>query len=95
MFRSDFLWDLNSECIRDLWVRARFGGGDVTAAANAATAMDDIDAALDVVTTDRATYGAAMSRFSYAISNLQITGENQAAARGRIMDADFAAETAP
>jgi flagellin len=35
-----------------------------------------------------------MSRFSFAISNLQITGENQAAARGRIMDADFAAETA-
>jgi flagellin len=68
--------------------------GDVLDATNAATAMDDIDAALDVVTTDRATYGAAMSRFSYAISNLQITGENQSAARGRIMDADFAAETA-
>ena len=69
-------------------------GGDITDAANAATAMDDIDVALDAITTDRATYGAAMSRFSYAISNLQITGENQAAARGRIMDADFAAETA-
>jgi flagellin len=35
-----------------------------------------------------------MSRFAFAISNLQITGENQSAARGRIMDADFAAETA-
>jgi flagellin len=35
-----------------------------------------------------------MSRFEFAISNLQITGENQQAARGRIMDADFAAETA-
>ena len=35
-----------------------------------------------------------MSRFSYAIANLQIAGENQTAARGRIMDADFAAETA-
>ncbi len=35
-----------------------------------------------------------MSRFGFAISNLQITGENQSAARGRIMDADFAAETA-
>ncbi|MBK6864066.1 MAG: flagellin FliC [Ideonella sp.] len=69
-------------------------GGDVLDAANAATAMDDIDTALDSITTDRATYGAAMSRFSYAISNLQITGENQAAARGRIMDADFASETA-
>ena len=68
--------------------------GDVLDATNAATAMDDIDTALDAVTPDRATSGAAMSRFSYAISNLQITGENQSAARGRIMDADFAAETA-
>ena len=53
-----------------------------------------IDAKLDVITTNRATYGAAMSRFGFAIPNLQITGENQSAARGRIMDADFAAETA-
>jgi flagellin len=35
-----------------------------------------------------------MSRFEFAISNLRISGENQSAARGRIMDADFAAETA-
>ena len=42
----------------------------------------------------RATYGAAMSRFGMAISNLSIAGENQSAARGRIMDADFASETA-
>jgi flagellin len=35
-----------------------------------------------------------MSRFEFAINNLQITGENQQAARGRIMDADFAQETA-
>ncbi len=46
------------------------------------------------ITTNRATYGAAMSRFEFAISNLRISGENQSAARGRIMDADFAAETA-
>ena len=69
-------------------------GGGLTTAANASTALGAIDAALDTVNTDRATYGAAMSRFSYAISNLSITGENQSAARGRIMDADFAAETA-
>jgi flagellin len=56
--------------------------------------MDAIDVALDAISTDRAIYGAAMSRFSYAISNLAISGENQSAARGRIMDADFAAETA-
>lgn len=68
--------------------------GDLTTAANAGTAMGAIDTALDVINTSRATYGAMMSRFSMAIQNLQITGENQSAARGRIMDADFAAETA-
>ena len=69
-------------------------GGDITTAANASTALDAIDVALDSISTNRATYGAAMSRFQFAITNLQITGENQSAARGRIMDADFAAETA-
>jgi flagellin len=68
--------------------------GDLTTAANASTALAAIDAQLDVITTDRATYGAAINRFGFAISNLSITGENQTAARGRIMDADFAAETA-
>ena len=69
-------------------------GGDLTTAANASTALAAIDARLDTITTNRATYGAAMSRFEFAISNLRISGENQSAARGRIMDADFAAETA-
>ncbi|MBX3606945.1 MAG: flagellin FliC [Piscinibacter sp.] len=68
--------------------------GDILTLATASTAMDAIDTALDTITTNRAVYGAAMSRFQFAISNLQITGENQSAARGRIMDADFAAETA-
>jgi flagellin len=68
--------------------------GGLTTAALASTALGAIDTALDTVNTSRASYGAAMSRFSMAIQNLQISGENQAAARGRIMDADFAAETA-
>jgi flagellin len=68
--------------------------GDVLTTATASSAMAAIDTALDTITTSRATYGAAMSRFQFAISNLQITGENQSAARGRIMDADFAMETA-
>jgi len=68
--------------------------GDLTTVANANTAIAAIDAKLDVINTNRATYGAAMSRFQFAISNLEISGENQSAARGRIMDADFAAETA-
>jgi flagellin len=69
-------------------------GGDLTTASNASTAVAALDTALDTITTSRATYGAAMNRFQFAISNLQVTGENQSAARGRIMDADFASETA-
>jgi flagellin len=68
--------------------------GDVLTAGAASTALDAIDTKLDTISTNRATYGAAMSRFGMAIQNLQIAGENQSAARGRIMDADFAAETA-
>ncbi|MBX2839220.1 MAG: flagellin FliC [Gammaproteobacteria bacterium] len=69
-------------------------GGDITDATNASTAMDAIDTALDVMTTQRAAYGAVQSRFDSAINNLTVGMENQAAARGRIMDADFAVETA-
>ncbi len=69
-------------------------GGGLTTSAAASTAVAALDTALDTITTNRATYGAAMSRFGFAISNLQISSENQTAARGRIMDADFAQETA-
>lgn len=69
-------------------------GGDVTDATTAAAAMDAIDIAIDTITTERAAYGAVQSRFDSAINNLQVGMENQAAARGRIMDADFAVETA-
>ena len=68
--------------------------GSLTSAANASTAVAALDVALDTITTQRATYGAAMNRFGMAISNLAISTENQSAARGRIMDADFAVETA-
>jgi flagellin len=68
--------------------------GGLTTAALASTAVAALDTALDTITTSRASYGAAMSRFQMAISNLSITAENQSAARARIMDADFAAETA-
>ena len=62
--------------------------------ASAEAAISAIDLAISQVTTDRAGYGAAQSRFESAINNLQIGVENQAAARGRIVDADFAVETA-
>jgi len=66
----------------------------ITTVASASAALTNIDAALDLVNSERATYGATQSRFDSVISNLQIAVENQAAARSRIMDADFAAETA-
>jgi flagellin len=57
-------------------------------------AIKQIDDALNQINTARATLGAVQSRFENAVSNIQIQSENTAAARGRIMDADFAAETA-
>jgi len=66
--------------------------GDGASLAN--TAMEMLDTAIDTVTAQRSSYGAAQSRFESAINNLQIGMENQAAARGRIIDADFAVETA-
>ncbi|MBZ8140174.1 flagellin FliC [Rubrivivax gelatinosus] len=55
--------------------------------------IDALDDAIDKVNTERATMGASQSRFDAVISNLQISVENQSAARSRIMDADFASET--
>jgi flagellin len=58
------------------------------------TVIDNIDTAIDSINDTRATFGATQSRFDAIISNLQQSVENQAAARSRIMDADFAQETA-
>lgn len=65
--------------------------GDSTALA---TVIDNIDTALNTVNSQRATYGAVQNRFEAVVSNLMVAYENQVAARSRIMDADFAAETA-
>ena len=58
------------------------------------TVINNIDAAINDVNDTRATFGASESRFDSIISNLQSGVENQSAARSRIMDADFASETA-
>jgi flagellin len=79
-------------------------GGDVAAATGASIAGADatnanaaiglIDTALGTVNGERATLGAVQNRFEAVVANLQIASENQSAARSRIMDADFASETA-
>jgi len=53
-----------------------------------------MNAALKSVNTSRGNLGAIQNRFSSTIANLQTTSENLSASRGRIVDADFAAETA-
>jgi flagellin len=62
--------------------------------ANNSANISALDDALAAVNSSRATLGAVQSRFSQTITYLQTAVENQSAARGRIMDADFAAETA-
>jgi len=66
----------------------------VDTAQGAIDALKNIDSAISTISTDRAAMGALQSRFESVIGNLQISSENIAAARGRIMDTDFAAETA-
>jgi flagellin len=67
---------------------------DVTTEKGAYIAIKKIDDALDQVNGARATLGAVQSRFENAVANIQIGVENLSASRGRIMDADFAKETA-
>jgi flagellin len=61
---------------------------------NAYVALLKIDSAINQVNSARADLGALQSRFESAVSNIQISVENLSASRGRIVDADFAMETA-
>ncbi|WP_404300655.1 flagellin [Alicycliphilus denitrificans] len=80
-------------------------GIDLTSAFSAVTSLGSanstardmlaiLDTALGTINDHRATLGATQSRFENTISYLRTAVENQSAARGRIMDADFAAESA-
>jgi len=67
---------------------------DISSVDGATRALAQVDAALANVNSTRADYGALQNRFGNAISSLQTTSENLSAARSRIMDTDFAEETA-
>lgn len=69
-------------------------GLNVTANLDNSARIEALDLAIGAVNDRRATLGAVQSRFENTINYLRTSSENQAAARGRIMDADFAAETA-
>jgi len=72
------------------------GAASGLVAANSANAavVASLDTALATLNSTRATLGAVQSRFENTINFLRTAVENQASARGRIMDADFASETA-
>ena len=64
-----------------------------TAAAENSAKISALDTAIQSINSSRASLGAIQNRFEYTVSFLQAASENQQAARGRIMDADFATET--
>ena len=69
-------------------------GVDLSTASGAQAAMTSISNAIETVAEDRANYGALQNRLEYTVSNLMNVAEFTTAARSRIEDADFAAESA-
>ena len=69
-------------------------GGDVASAGAASDMITSVDNMLDAVATRRASLGAAQSRLTSTVANLQNASEALSASRSRIQDADFASETA-
>ena len=76
----------------DIW--RRFSGVDIGNTWGADIAIASMDSALSALNAGRADLGAYQNRFSSAIANVQTAGENLTASRSRIVDTDFAAETA-
>ena len=66
----------------------------ITDIGTAQGAIASIDTAIDEINSQRATFGAVQNRFENVVANLMVASENQSAARSRIMDADYASETA-
>jgi len=66
---------------------------NVSSAANAQSALSNIDSAISAVATARAEYGSLQNRFEATIANLEVSSENLTSAESRIRDADIAYET--
>lgn len=75
-------------------VREKSAMADAVAADYALSAINMIDKSIAAIDTERSNLGSIQNRFSTTISNLQNGIENQSAAKSRIVDADFAQETA-
>jgi flagellin len=66
----------------------------ITDVSTAQGALTSIDSAINAINSQRAEFGAVQNRFENVVANLMVATENQSAARSRIMDADYASETA-
>ena len=77
-------------------VKSAYGPGThtISTAASANTLIGALDTAIESINSLRADFGAVQNRLESAIRNMENVAENQSAARSRIQDADFAAETA-
>ncbi len=94
----DFQVGANSTTNDTISVTASSYGGTATtlgtASSTALAEISKLDADIDTVSVARAKWGATQNRFDTVITNLRVGAENIASARGRIMDADYAMETA-
>ena len=80
--------------VSEVSTEALLSAVDIGTVSGAQSAIDIVDGALATVSNQRADLGALQSRFESVVSSLTASSENQTAARSRILDADFAAETA-
>ncbi len=85
--------DMNTD-LSALVTGTSLGSISVATEAGAQSAIDPIDNALETINATRSEMGAVTNRLEFTMSNLMNVTENTTAARSRIMDADFAAETA-
>ena len=93
-----FNWTANTDISGVIGATVITGTGtptqQITDIANAQTAIGGIDSAINAINSQRATFGAVQNRFETVVATLAVASENQSAARSRIVDADYAAETA-
>ncbi len=97
---TDQIAVITADLTKDTKLTAVLGGAgganpaDIKDAAKSREALEKLDGMLATVNAKRAEFGATQNRFEAVIQTLQVSAENQTAARSRIMDADFASETA-
>ena len=92
---GDTTYDVNSATFQMTGSSSSMVSGlSVSTGAGATSAIDTIDAAIQMVSDTRSNLGAIQNRLDHTISNLSNVVENTSASKSRIMDADFAAEAA-